>query len=165
MLWLSFDVWFYIICFMNSLTWFSNMLLWTYSLVVLHLPSTSSLNISSFISFWKSSKNSPHISLNFLSWFNNFSSTSNFRLSDCNWNWTQNHLIRNRTLKDLAKLAKWLSCVLTVLNKNYNSLRQCFTLNLINFFSEIFNCLAYYIIYHHSKDEVLRKIYILELKP
>ena len=31
----------------------------------------------------------------------------------CNWTWTQNHLIRKRTLSHLAKLAKWLSCVLS----------------------------------------------------
>ena len=32
-------------------------------------------------------------------------------LSDCNWTRTQNHLVRERTLNHLAKLAKWLSCV------------------------------------------------------
>ena len=34
-------------------------------------------------------------------------------LSDRNWTWTQNHLVRKRTLNHLAKLVKWLSCVLT----------------------------------------------------
>ena len=34
-------------------------------------------------------------------------------LSDCNWNRTHNHLVRKRTLNDLAKLAKWLSCVVS----------------------------------------------------
>ena len=35
-----------------------------------------------------------------------------WRLSDGNWTWTQNHLVPKRTLNHLAKLAKWLSCVL-----------------------------------------------------
>ena len=30
-------------------------------------------------------------------------------LSDCNWTWTQNHLVRKQTLNHLAKLDKWLS--------------------------------------------------------
>ena len=34
-------------------------------------------------------------------------------LSDCNWTRTQNHLVRKRTLNHLAKLAKWLSRVLS----------------------------------------------------
>ena len=34
-------------------------------------------------------------------------------LSDWNWTRTQNHLGRKRTLNHLAKLAKWLSCVLS----------------------------------------------------
>ena len=29
--------------------------------------------------------------------------------SDCNWTRTQNHLVLKRTLKHLAKVAKWLS--------------------------------------------------------
>ena len=33
--------------------------------------------------------------------------------SDCNWTRTQNHLVLKGTLKHLAKLAKWLSCVLS----------------------------------------------------
>ena len=32
-------------------------------------------------------------------------------LSDCNWTWTQHHLVHKRTLNHLAKLARWLSCV------------------------------------------------------
>ena len=32
---------------------------------------------------------------------------------DCNWTRTQNHLVLKRTLDHLAKLAKWLSCVLS----------------------------------------------------
>ena len=36
-----------------------------------------------------------------------------WRLSDWNWTRTQNHLVRKRTLNHLAKLAKWLSCVLS----------------------------------------------------
>ena len=32
---------------------------------------------------------------------------------DCNWTRTQNHLVLKRTLNHLAKLAKWLSCVLS----------------------------------------------------
>ena len=34
-------------------------------------------------------------------------------LSDCNWTQTQNHLVHKQTLNYLAKLAKWLSCVLS----------------------------------------------------
>ena len=34
-----------------------------------------------------------------------------WRLSDCNWTRTYNHLVRKRTLNHLTKLAKWLSCV------------------------------------------------------
>ena len=36
-----------------------------------------------------------------------------WRLSDCNWTQTQNHLVRKRRLNHLAKLAKWLRCVLS----------------------------------------------------
>ena len=36
---------------------------------------------------------------------------NNKLLSDCNGTRTHNHLIRKRTLNHLAKLAKWLSCV------------------------------------------------------
>ena len=32
-----------------------------------------------------------------------------WRLSDCNWTWTHNHLVHKRTLNHLSKLAKWLS--------------------------------------------------------
>ena len=32
---------------------------------------------------------------------------------DCNWTRTRNHLVRKRTFNHLAKLAKWLSCVLS----------------------------------------------------
>ena len=38
---------------------------------------------------------------------------SQFTISDCNWTRTQNHLVIKRTLNHLAKLAKWLSCVLS----------------------------------------------------
>ena len=34
-------------------------------------------------------------------------------LSDCNWTRTHNHLVHKRTLNHLAKLAKWLSCVMS----------------------------------------------------
>ena len=34
-------------------------------------------------------------------------------LSDCNWTRTQNHLICKRTLNHLAKLAEWLTCILS----------------------------------------------------
>ena len=34
-------------------------------------------------------------------------------LSDCNWTWTQNHLVCQQTLNHLVKVAKWLSCVLS----------------------------------------------------
>ena len=33
-------------------------------------------------------------------------------VSYCNWNRTQNHLVRKQTLNHLAKLSKWLSCIL-----------------------------------------------------
>ena len=33
--------------------------------------------------------------------------------NDCNWTRTQNHLVHKRTLNHLAKLTKWLSCVLS----------------------------------------------------
>ena len=36
-----------------------------------------------------------------------------WRLSDCNGTRTHNHLVRKRTLNHLAKLAKWLSCVVS----------------------------------------------------
>ena len=34
-------------------------------------------------------------------------------LSACNWTRTQNHVVLKRTLNHLAKLAKWVSCVLS----------------------------------------------------
>ena len=34
-------------------------------------------------------------------------------LSDCNWTRTHNHLVHKGTLNHLAKLAKWLSCVVS----------------------------------------------------
>ena len=34
-------------------------------------------------------------------------------LSDCSWTQTYNHLVHKRTLNHLAKLAKWLSCVVS----------------------------------------------------
>ena len=36
-----------------------------------------------------------------------------WRWSDCNWTRTQKHLVLKRTLNHLAKMAKWLSCVLS----------------------------------------------------
>ena len=36
-----------------------------------------------------------------------------WRWSDCNWTRTQNHLVLKWTLNHLAKLTKWLSCVLS----------------------------------------------------
>ena len=36
-----------------------------------------------------------------------------WNLSDCNSTWTQKHLVGEETLKHLAKLTKWLSCVLS----------------------------------------------------
>ena len=35
------------------------------------------------------------------------------RNCDCNWTRTHNHLVHKRTLNHLAKLAKWLSCVVS----------------------------------------------------
>ena len=44
----------------------------------------------------------------------NFLNYSEIIISDCNWNWTHiNHLVHKRTLNHLAKLAKWLSCVVS----------------------------------------------------
>ena len=41
-------------------------------------------------------------------------------LSDCNWTRTHNHLVHKRILNHLAKLAKWLSCIVsTYLNKEF----------------------------------------------
>ena len=37
-----------------------------------------------------------------------------WRLSDSNWTRNKDHLILNRTLNYLAKLAKWLSCVVNI---------------------------------------------------
>ena len=34
--------------------------------------------------------------------------------NDCNWARTQNHLVLKRTINHLAKLAKWLSCLLSI---------------------------------------------------
>ena len=34
-------------------------------------------------------------------------------LSDCNWTRTHNHLVHKQTLNHLAKLTKWLSCVVS----------------------------------------------------
>ena len=55
-------------------------------------------------------------------------------LSDCNGTRTHNHLVRKRTLNHLAKLAKWLSCVLsTYLYGAYGYVsimsRTCFRVN------------------------------------
>ena len=36
-----------------------------------------------------------------------------WNLSDCNWTRTHNHLVHKPTLNHLAKLAKWLSCVVS----------------------------------------------------
>ena len=38
----------------------------------------------------------------------------NWRWSDCNWTRTQDHLVLKRTINHLAKLAKWLSCLLSI---------------------------------------------------
>ena len=35
-------------------------------------------------------------------------------LSDCNWTRTHNYLVHKRTLNHLAKLARWLSCVVSI---------------------------------------------------
>ena len=44
-----------------------------------------------------------------------------WRLSDCSGTRTYNHLLRNQILKHLAKLASWLSCVVsTYLNGAFN---------------------------------------------
>ena len=42
-----------------------------------------------------------------------WSKSKMWRLRDWNWTRTNNHLVHKRTLKDLAKLAKWLSCVVS----------------------------------------------------
>ena len=36
-----------------------------------------------------------------------------WRISDCNWTRTLNHLVHKRTLNHLAELAKWSRCVLS----------------------------------------------------
>ena len=60
-----------------------------------------------------------HLNKMFLTNFENLNSISNISqethdfLSDCNWTRTHNHLLYKRTLKYLAKLAKWLSCVVS----------------------------------------------------
>ena len=36
-----------------------------------------------------------------------------WRLRDCNWTRTHNHLFHKRALNHLAKLAKWLSCIVS----------------------------------------------------
>ena len=55
------------------------------------------------------------------------SAKANFKvLSDCNWTRTQNHLVRERTLNYLAKLTKWLSCVLsTYLYGSFDCILSC----------------------------------------
>ena len=35
-------------------------------------------------------------------------------LRDCNWTQTDNHFVCKRTLNHLAKLSKWLSCIVTI---------------------------------------------------
>ena len=40
-------------------------------------------------------------------------STSNKQFWEYNWTQTHNHLVHKRTLNHLAKLAKWLSCVVS----------------------------------------------------
>ena len=37
----------------------------------------------------------------------------NWRLTDCNRTQTHNYLVLKQTLNDLAKLTKWLSCVVS----------------------------------------------------
>ena len=60
-----------------------------------------------------------HLNKMFLTNFENLNSISNISqethdfLGDCNWTRTHNHLLYKRTLKYLAKLAKWLSCVVS----------------------------------------------------
>ena len=44
-----------------------------------------------------------------LSWIAAFNTTNR----DCNGIWTHNHLVCKRTLNHLAKLDKWLSCVMS----------------------------------------------------
>ena len=36
-----------------------------------------------------------------------------WRLRDCNWTRTHNHLVHKQALNHLAKLAKWLSCIVS----------------------------------------------------
>ena len=36
-----------------------------------------------------------------------------WRLSDCNWTQTHNHLVQKQTHNHLAKLNKWLSCIVS----------------------------------------------------
>ena len=47
-------------------------------------------------------------------------------LSDCNWIRTHNHLVRKRKLNHFAKLAKWLSCVVsTCLYSAFDCMLSC----------------------------------------
>ena len=50
-----------------------------------------------------------------------------WNLSTCNGRRTHNHLVRKRTLKYLAKLARWLSCV--VKTYLHDALTVCFCLS------------------------------------
>ena len=50
-------------------------------------------------------------------------------LSDCNGIRTHNHLVLKRTLNHLAKLAKWLSCVVT----NVTACIYCFDLLILTY--------------------------------
>ena len=53
------------------------------------------------------------------------SSREIWRLSDCNWTRTQNHLVLKRTLNHLAKLAKWLSYVNSYVRWQVQMHRKC----------------------------------------
>ena len=46
-------------------------------------------------------------------------------LSDSNRNQTQNHLVHEQTLNHLAKLAKWLSCVVATTECRFTLKRAC----------------------------------------
>ena len=59
----------------------------------------------------------------FFNYFPEYQWWGNQLSSDCNWTRTQNHLVCKQTLNHLAKLAKWLSCVLsTYLYGAFNSM-------------------------------------------
>ena len=59
-------------------------------------------------------------------------------LSECNWTRTHNHLVRKRTLNHLAKLAKWLSWVVSTV---YLTVCSCHVTYAFQSESTLYSCL------------------------